>query len=217
MEFITIQEVEKIAKPGDKLQGILYQYPDGLPQNKVRVNEITFWDCICCLTGKPDVIDGADYYLQKQANGTFKKYGITRIINECMKVPKEFIEHLANKYIQIEEESIIEKWENWELVNCYYEEEPKKLISKRYCCCNNVTGNVYIEEFYTNIAVWGYLYTDMTAEAAHTLDKRISNKEIYIKILKAELKDLKEYKKKFKKLENKMNHLEDKAKEQTDE
>ena len=40
MEFITIQEVEKLAKPGDKLQGILYQYPDGQPQKLILIHGV---------------------------------------------------------------------------------------------------------------------------------------------------------------------------------
>lgn len=76
MELITMAEVEKIARPGDKLKGIFYQYPTGLPESKIRVNELTFWECIGCLTGKSDVVSGARYYLKKQEDGTFKKFKI---------------------------------------------------------------------------------------------------------------------------------------------
>ena len=169
MNFITIEDVGEIAKPGDKLQGILFQYTTALPESKTRVTELTFWDCIGCLTGKSDVIDSADYFLQKQEDGTFKKFGIIRKIGQCTKVPKEFIEHIVCKYTELK---IIApsrtSWKKEELINCYYEEDTDSTSRPRYCCCFNRTGDTFMEEFYTSIAVWAYLNTNMDVEDIHT-------------------------------------------------
>lgn len=104
-----------------------------------------------------------------------------------MKVPKEFIEHLVNKYSQLEEESKIstsDKWEDWELVNCYYEQEPIKVVAKpRYCCCYNSAADTYVEEFNTLTAVWAYLNTDMDIVHCISLDNITLTKEAHIKIL----------------------------------
>ena len=199
MKFITIEEVEKRAKSGDKLQGILYQYPTGLPESKTKVNELTFWDCIGCLASKEEVIDGADYYLQDQEDGSFIKYGIIRKVNDCTKVPKELVEHIVHRYCELETVGVPSKgigWKKEELINCYYEENTDSISKPRYCCCYNETGDAFIEEFYTTTAVWLYLDTNMDIDDIHALDTLIFNKDTYIRVLK----DLLEvYKKKGKK------------------
>ncbi len=186
MDFITSEEVEKIAKPGDKLKGILFQYPNGLPENKMRVDELTFWDCIGCLTGKQDVVDGADYFLQKQEDGTFEKFGIIRKVGQCTKVPKEFIENIVCKYNGLK--TIVPfknpSWKKEELINCYYEEDTDSTSRPCYCCCFNRTGDAFVEEFYTTTAVWAYLNTNMDVEDIHTLDTLVLNKDTYIRVLK---------------------------------
>ena len=177
MEFLGIDEVYQMAKPGDKLQGRLAVYPTGLPESKVEVNELTFWECIGCLLDKPDVIDGADYYLEKLDDGSFKKYGIIREVRGLLKAPVEWVKHVVNKYCSLDEQGImstLSKWEEWELQNCYCENDTTN-GENRYTCCLNADADAYTEDFQTLIAVWAYLNTDMGVGYCHSLDSKMIN------------------------------------------
>ncbi|MGM9969821.1 MAG: hypothetical protein ACI35S_05430 [Anaeroplasma sp.] len=179
MEYISIDEVYKMAKPGDKLQGKLAVYPTGLPESKVDVDELTFWDCISCLLDKPDVIDGADFYLEKLEDETFKQYGIVREVNGVLKAPRQMLYHIVSKYCDIESSghmSTVDKWEDWELGN-YYCENDRFGGTARYTCCINENADAYTEDFMTLIAVWAYLKTDMSANYCHLLDEKVAEIE----------------------------------------
>ena len=180
MDYIDISEVSKKAKSGDKLQGKLAVYPTGLPESRVDADELTFWDCISCLLDKPDVIDGADYYLQKQDNGHFKRYGIIREANGLLKVPKQMIYHIVSKYCSLESQGLIsslDKWEEWELVNCYCENDTSKGIL-RYTCCLNEHGDAFTEDFKTLAAVVAYIDTDIGVDQCHILDEKMAKIEM---------------------------------------
>lgn len=197
MEFIGIDEVYQKAKPGDKLQGKLAVYPTGLPESKKEVEELTFWDCISCLLDKPDVIDGADYYLEKLEDGSFKKYGIIREVNGVLKAPVDWVKHVVDKFCELDEKCIISdtsKWEEWELQNCYCENDTKDGTAK-YTCCFNAGADAYTEDFNTLTAVWAYLNTDMDVSHCHNLDNRVHNKDATIEALNHIIHD---YKKKLK-------------------
>lgn len=197
MKFIGIEEVGMMAKPGDTLRGRLAVYPTGLPESKVEVNELEFWECISCLLDKPEVVAGADYYIKKYENGTFKKYGIIREVNGVLKAPVEWVEHVVDKYCELDSRgaiSSLDKWEDWELQNCYCENDTSTGTC-RYTCCYNANADAYTEDFNTLIAVWAYLNTDMSTEYCHMLDNRVRNKDELISTLKGTLVD---YKKKLK-------------------
>lgn len=197
IEFVGIDEVYQMAKPGDKLQGRLAVYPTGLPESRVDVNELTFWDCISCLLDKPDVIDGADFYLEKLEDGTFKKYGIIREVNGVLKAPLEWVKHVVDKYCGLDDQGIIsttDKWEEWELQNCYCENDTSDGTA-RYTCCFNEGADAYTEDFDTLTAVWAYLRTDMDSRDCHSLDNRVHNKDMAIAALNGVIAD---YKKKLK-------------------
>ena len=204
MQFIGIEDVEVMAKPGDKLQGDLAVYPTGLPDSRKSVNELTFWECISCLTGKPEVIEGADYYLQKQEDGSFIKYGIIREVNGCLRAPAEWTRHVVDKYCDLDNKGIFsvrDNWEDWELQNCYSVE---KLANgeRIYVAVINENADAFCESFKSLTAVWAYLVTDMSVSHCHSLDNIVSNKDTYIRFLK---NTLNEYKEKLKN-EKRKNH-----------
>lgn len=169
MEYLALSEVAKMAKPGDKLRGQIPIYPTGLLESKKIVEEVTFWDCIGCLIDKPDVQNGADYYLQKQEDESYIEYGIIREIDYCIKVPKEFINHIVDKFFGKVAPSF--KWSDKEIVNCFYEDSSNGEI--KYVCCYNSGGDAYMEEFKTFEAAWAYLNTDMDVRDCYLLDERI--------------------------------------------
>ncbi len=72
MSKITWKEIDRVAVPGDKLLGSLPQYTSDLSAIKI-VPEITFWQCVGCLTGKEDIRAGATHFVNKE--GKFEIVG----------------------------------------------------------------------------------------------------------------------------------------------
>lgn len=175
MKYVGIDDIYLMAKPGDKLEGDLAVYPTGLPESRTPVKELTFWDCIDCLLDKPDVINGADYYLKKKKDGSFVRYGIIREVNGLLKAPTAWIFHVVNKYCDFVNSISNTKslsWQEWELQNCYHETR-NYLGETVYTCCVNEGGCAYTSDFKTLAAAWAYLKTDIGADECHRLDERI--------------------------------------------
>lgn len=175
MKYVGIDDIYLMAKPGDKLEGDLAVYPTGLSESRIPVRELTFWECLECLLGKPDVIDGADYFLKKKDDGSFTRYGIIREVNGINKAPAAWIFHVVNKYCDFANSvSNIKQlsWKKWELQNCYHE-STNNLGEPVYTCCINENGCAYVADFKTLPAVWAYLKTNIDADGCHKLDERI--------------------------------------------
>lgn len=68
---VTWNDIEKIAVPGDMLEGNLYysewikdEYGEYV-ENRIPTQYLTFWSCITCLTGKEDVRNNSNYFLKR--------------------------------------------------------------------------------------------------------------------------------------------------------